>query len=136
MKLIISTIVTGVVFFLLGWLLWGIIFGDYFSKHYAAVSRGEDMKVWAMAVSNFLLAFFMALIYPKGFKGGSPFSEGFKFGIYMALLMAVPFVFMFWSSMNVPYQAAILDGILYGILVVIGGVIIGLIYGKQEKPTS
>ena len=42
-------------------------------------------KMWTFAVGSLLRAFFLALIYPKGYKGDSPAGEGFKFGFYIGL---------------------------------------------------
>ena len=137
MKLIISTIVVAILLFLLGWLFYGMIFMKFFSTHYALIQRTpEDMKLWSIGVGCLLEAFFLALIYPKGYKGGSPFSEGLKFGIYLGLLMGVPYVFFAWASMPVHYTAMIVDGAIMVVDIVLAGIVTGLIYGKIEKPAA
>ena len=54
------------------------------------------------------------------------------FGIYIGLLMSVPFVFYIWAQYPVTWQAALLDGILMLIMTIITGLVIGLVYGKIE----
>lgn len=137
MKLILSTIVVGIVFFLLGWLLYGMLFMNYFHEYYGHISRTEsDMKIWAFAVAGFVQAFFMYLIYSKGYQGGSPFMEGLKFGILIALFMGIPYVFYTWGGMPVTYMPVIVDSILMMVMLVIAGVLTGIIHGRREVKTA
>lgn len=137
MKLVISTIVVAILLFLLGGLFYAAIFADFFAKHYSAIQRSAaDMKMWAIAVGCLLEAFFLSLIYPKGYKGGSPFGEGFKFGIYFGLLMGVPYIFFAWAMMPVTYKALVVDGAITIFNTIVAGIVIGMIYGKMEKPST
>jgi hypothetical protein len=133
MRLILSTLVVGVVLFLLGWLLYGILFMDMYKQYFGEFMRPEyDMKIWAYAVANFSQAFFMYIIYSKGYKGGSPFLEGLKFGILISLFMGIPYMFMTWGGMRVSYQGVVFDAILFMILITIAGVLTGIIHGKKD----
>ena len=133
MKLILSAIVGGIVLFFLGWIFYVLIFGGFMMDNFGKIMRDPgDYKLWAVIVANFLEAFFLAWIYPKGYKGGAPAKEGFMFGIYIGLLMSVPFVFYIWAQYPVTWQAALLDGILMLIMTIITGLVIGLVYGKIE----
>jgi hypothetical protein len=138
MKLIISTIVGAIIFFFLGWLLYGVIFAGLFNDSYGVVMRSQgDYKLWSMIVANILEAFFLAWLYPKYYKGGSPAGEGFIFGIWMGFLLSLPMIFYVWASFQVKYVGALIDGIISFVLVVIVGLFIGLIYGKiaaKEAP--
>jgi hypothetical protein len=137
MKLILSTIIGGVVFFILGWILYGAIFMDFFAKHYGPIMRTpDDYKLWAIIVGGFVECFFLALIYPKGYSGGSPAKEGFMFGLLMGLLFSVPYVFFMWASHPVTYSAVIVDAIIMFVMTLIVAIVIGLVYGKIEKPAS
>ena len=137
MKLIISTIVVGILLFFLGFLAYGILLADYFKTHSAMAMRSpEDMKMWAFAVGSLLRALFLAMIYPMGYKGGSPAGEGFKFGLYIGLFFALPTVFFMWGGAPVSYQTAIVDGLANGIMILLAGFVTGLIYGKKEKPAA
>ncbi len=131
MKLILSTIIGGIVLFILGWVFYGMLFMKFMEEAYKNIMRPEtDMKLWAIAVANLLQAFFLAWIYPKGYKGGSPAKEGFMFGIYFGLLTSVPYVFYMWASFPIKWQTALVDGIIVGVMTLIVGLVIGLIYGR------
>ena len=138
MKLILSTIIGGIVFFILGWIIYGMILMNFMQENFGSMMRSpDDFKLWAIAVANLLQAFFLALIYPKGYKGGSPAKEGLVFGIYFGLLMSVPYVFYMWASYPIRWHAALIDGIVVGVMTVIVGLVIGLIYGRiGVKPAS
>ena len=131
MKLILSTIVGGIVLFILGWIFYVLIFGSFITENFGNIMRTpEDYKLWAVIVANFLEALFLAWIYPKGYKGGSPAKEGFMFGIDFGLLMSVPFMFYMWAQYPVTWQAALIDGLIMLVITIITGLVIGLVYGK------
>jgi hypothetical protein len=133
MKLVLSTIVVGIVLFLLGWLFYGILLMDYFKEYYGHITRGEaDMKIWAYFVGSLAQAFFMYLIYSKGYKGGSPLMEGFRFGAYISLFLGIPYVFFTWGGMPVKYQGVIVDGIIMIVMLIIAAVITAFIHGKKD----
>ena len=134
MKLILSAIVGGIVLFVLGWIFYVLIFGGFMMDNFGKIMRTpDDYKLWAIIVANFLEALFLAWIYPKGYKGGSPAKEGFMYGIYIGLLMSVPYVFYIWAQYPIKWQAALLDGVLMLIMTIITGLVIGLVYGKIER---
>jgi len=138
MKLILSTIVVGIILFLLGWLFYGIIFADFFKQYYGHISRAEgDMKIWAFIVASFVQAFFLYMIYSKGYQGGSPMMEGLRFGLLIAFFSAIPYILFTWGGMPVTYQAVIRDGIIIFVMLVIAGTLTGIIHGKREvKPAT
>ena len=138
MKLIISTIVAAIVLFILGWVIYGIILMEYFNTHMGHLMRPEtDMKIWAYAVANLLQALMLSIIYSRFFyEGVSPVKEGLTFGFLIGLFSALPYVFYFWAGMKVTWQPVLLDGVLMGIMIVIAGLVIGLVYGKTKVPPA
>lgn len=132
MKLILSTIVVGIVLFLLGWLIYGVLFAEYFNRFFGHISRpSADMKIWTFAVANFTQAFFMYLIYSKGYKGGSPVMEGFRFGIVIGLFIYIPYMFMTWGSMPVMARGVAADAIIGMFMTLIAAIITAIIHGKK-----
>jgi hypothetical protein len=133
MKLILSTIVVGVVLFLLGGLFFNFLFVDYFKVNFGSIMRGEhDLKLWAFAAGSVARALFLYIIYSKGYKGGSPFMEGFRFGVWMSLFFSIPYVLFMWGSTPVKYQPVILDGIINMVMIIIAGILTGIIHGRKS----
>ncbi len=132
MKLILSTIIVGIVLFLLGGLFFSLLFADYYKANFGFIMRSEsDFKMWAFAVGSLARAFFMYIIYSKGYAGGSPFMEGLKFGFWIGLFFAVPYVFFTWGGSPVHYQPVIIDGALNFVMILIAGIVTGIIQGRK-----
>ncbi len=108
--------------------------------YYTVTAEGH---VWAMtkAEPNFLLltlnhiifALLLAYIYPIGYKGGSPVTEGFRFGVLMGLIMFVPTGLVVRAAWEVPITAYFfLDIIVAAVVTGLMGIAIGIIYSRQQ----
>ena len=111
MKLIISTIVTAILFFLLGWLFYGVIFTGHLASMQHMMRPDADLKMWSIALGSLFQGLMLSVIYMRTYKGESPFKEGLIFGLLMGFLLALPYVFYVWGSYQVRYRAAIADGV-------------------------
>lgn len=132
-KLIISSVVTGAFLFFAGWLLWDVIFRDFFGKYYGHIQRGADVKLWAYAVANLSHAVLIYLIYSQMYREGSVFMNGLKYGVVISLFWSLPYVFLTWGGLTVTYTAVILDGALSFIILLIATVITAFIHGEKQK---
>jgi hypothetical protein len=134
MKLIISTVVVGIVLFLLGWLIYGILLAEYLKPFYGFMSRPDhDMKIWAFALASFVQAFFLYLIYSKGYQGGSPVAEGFRFGLWISLLWAIPYALFTWGGVKVSYKGVLPDAIAVGAMMFIACILTAIVHGKKAQ---
>lgn len=132
MKLIISTIVVGILLFLLGWLFYGILLAEYLKPFYASMQRPmEDMKIWAFGLASFVQAFFLYLIYSKGYQGGSPMAEGFRFGLWISLFTAIPYALFTWGGMAVSYKGVLPDAIVMAVMMMIACIVTAIMHGKK-----
>ena len=132
MKLVISTIVTAILFFLLGWLFYGVIFTGHLSSMQHLMRPDADLKMWSIALGCLFQGLMLSVIYMRTYKGESPIKEGFIFGILTGFLLALPYVFYVWGSYQVRYRAVIADGVGMGIRILIVCIVIGLIFGKKK----
>jgi hypothetical protein len=131
MKLILSAILGGLVLFIGGWLLYGVIYMALFPN------AATEPTLWKIALGCLTQALFMGVIYPHGYKGGSPAGEGFKFGIWIGLLLSIPYFFYMWSEPEpLAARALLLDAFFMGVLAVLAGIVIGLVYGKKPEPAA
>jgi len=89
-KFLLGGIVGGIAFFLLGYLIFGILLMDFMKTHSnatAGVFRTEgDMIWWSMVVGN--LAYGFLLSYVIGKAGAHSVGGGFKTGLITALLVS------------------------------------------------
>jgi hypothetical protein len=93
-----------------------------------------EMKIWVFYVVYAFIAFFLTLIFSKGYEGKG-ITEGVRFGFYVGMLMAVPMAYGTYASMPIPYSLA-LQWFLYGLIeYLIAGIVLSLVYGKQAMVT-
>ncbi|MBN2892920.1 MAG: hypothetical protein JXL97_13720, partial [Bacteroidales bacterium] len=64
MKILRGTIFGGIAFFLLGWLVYGMLLMDFMAanSNNCAARLDDEMIWWAMIVSNLILALFITLV--------------------------------------------------------------------------
>lgn len=132
MKLVVSTIVSAIVLFILGFLFYWIVFSTGHMGSYIHLLRpATDQKTWANIVGFLVQGFLMSYIYMKYYKGESPFKEGFLYGLYIGFLGSLPFLFFMWANYTVRYKAVVAEGLGMGFRILIAGIVIGLIFGKK-----
>ena len=136
MKLLISTVVAFVLFFLLGWLFYGIIFANHLSTLRVLMRPDSDMKMWAIMVGSLLQGLFLSILYMKTYKGENPIKEGFVFAAIMSMLMSFPYVFYMWGAYLAKYRAVLADGAGMAIRIFIVCFVIALIFGRKETATT
>jgi len=109
--------------------LWyGFIIADYNSIHFASVLRSVDtFSMQKITFGYILLPFFMALIYPFGYKGGKYINEGVKFGVLMGLFWAIPAAFINSGAYQFPIVPALVDAVYHVGEITIGGIAIALV---------
>ncbi len=136
MKLIISTIVGFLVLFLLGWLLYGMLFMNYFAEGYSAISRApESIRMWAIVVGCLVQAMLISLIYSKFFyTGESAVGQGLTCGIWLGMFATVPHIFFSYANMTIAgWQVLVVDGLIGGFMIVIASIAIAFVYGGKKE---
>lgn len=129
---ILGTLVGGVSFFLLGWLIFGLLLtgGMYSSETNSNIRPESDMIWWAMVLSNFIWAYFITwVIEIRGSQGAIP---GMMTGLYIGLLMTLAFDLGMYamSTMFPSGKDMVMDIVANSLLCAVVGLIIGLVVGK------
>ncbi len=136
-KIIVATIAGGVAYFLLGWLIYGILLMDFYTANtiqYAGLWK-EMPNLLLMFLSNLLGAFLLAFIFHR-WAGISTFSGGLTGGLILGLILALMWDLYFLSSMNLySVTLVVVDVIVSTIFTGIIGGLIGWIlgFGKKEE---
>ena len=133
-KLLIAAAASAAVMLVLA-ILWHIIIMDPFYAGELSFLQ-EVVSYDVIALAYLVLGALMAIVYPKGYTGGPPAAEGFRFGLVMGLICALP------AGMVV----AALTGTVSGAVVLveaawhmveqgIGGMVVGMVFGyRGERP--
>lgn len=137
-KFWIGGIVGGIIFFLLGWLIYGMLLMNYMNEHSAMskelhdqVFKPETQFNWAALIaSNILSGFLLAAIinWSKTYS----LAAGAKIGFVVGLLMCASIDLSFYSMSNMFTVEGMIADIAAGtVITCITGAIVGLVMGKS-----
>lgn len=133
-KILKGTVFGGIAYFLLGWLVYGILMADFSLNNYnqCANRPQADMIWWAMIVSNLVYALFLTLFLK--WSGGSGWLDGLKTGALFGLLFGVAIDLSFYSmtTMFSGIGAMAVDMLVTTIMAAILGAVIVLLWGKEK----
>ncbi|MSQ78476.1 MAG: DUF1761 family protein [Flavobacteriaceae bacterium] len=140
-KTLISGLIGGIAFFLLGYLIYGMVLMGMMEEHCSQamkdMSRKEaDFVWWALIVSNLLGGYLLALIFSWSNTNSmsSGMSRGAMVGLLMALMMDLQFYSMttMYSDTTIIWIDAAANVVMCGLV----GAIIGWWNGRGAKPAA
>ena len=120
-KAIIGGILTGVLAFFLGWLIFGFLLMDYYTSgmtQYSGLMKTEPV-MWAIAVSNLAYGILMGYIFSLG--NINTVKKGFVTGMIISFLFTLIMDLFFFAQFNLYSTSLILVDILAN--AVFGGIL-------------
>jgi hypothetical protein len=135
-KLLIGGITGGILFFLLGWLVYGMLLMDFMNSHQGAagnVQRAEsDMQYLYLVIGNMAMGFMLAYVFLKG--NVNSMMDGFITGGILGLLIAVSYDCMIYATSTVISKTAMAaDVAVMTVMTAIVGAIIAVVMGMGKK---
>ncbi|MGN6248463.1 MAG: DUF2177 family protein [Ginsengibacter sp.] len=126
----------GAAFFLLGYLFYGTLFSDFFSKNAGSatgVARQMDQFVWwALILGNLLFGFLLSYVENKA--NIRTLGAGLVAGAILGILFAASYDFTSYGTSNLMTMKSVLaDIVILGIMAAISGAIVGLVRGMMGK---
>jgi len=136
-KLLLATVVLGVVANVLDWIVHGLILhGPYYSQ-LTSLFRQDAPMAW-MIIGDFVWALVFVWVYSRvysSFSGGP--KGGATYGLYVGILVNFPAnLFLNLGFVGFPYGLAWIWTIWGIIFAVIAGAIAGAIYKKEAAPAA
>lgn len=133
-KILRGTVFGGIAYFLLGWLVYGILLADFSLSNYnQCMNRpSADMVWWALILSNLVFAGLLTL-WLNG-AGASGWIDGLKYGALFGLLFGLSIDLSFYSmtTMYNSIGAMVLDIVITTIFTAVLGLVIVLVWGKDK----
>lgn len=134
-KFLPAVIVSSVLAFLGGWLIFGIIFSDYYSSamtSQAVVLLKTPMNLWATAISTLAGALLFTWVVQK--TNNMTFARGFTASLWVSFLLMTIFNLSVYASWNIYDIGFVIGDIGVGAIFwgLIGGVA-GAILGTDKK---
>ena len=140
-RVLAATLAGGVAFFVLGFIIYGLVLDPLVMKpamNPEAAKLMKDPPSWIpLVLSNFVTAFLFAYIFEK-WATIRTFVGGMSAGAVIYFLIALSMQLMFAAFMSISHgpAPAIADVIGSAILGALGGGVIGLVLGAMNKGTT
>jgi hypothetical protein len=132
-KILKGTVFGGIVYFLLGWLVYGILMADFSLTNYnQCMNRpSADMIWWAIILSNLIYALFLTLVLK--WSGAKGWMDGLKTGALFGLLFGVTIDLSYYSmtTMFISISSMLVDMIVTTAMAAVIGTVIVLTWGKK-----
>ena len=133
MRILRGTVTGGVVFFLLGWLVYGVLLMSYMTANMnqCAARPMEEMVWWSMIASSFLTGLLLTMVLK--WAGAKAIVDGAKTGAIFGILIASSIDLGFWSmtKMYNNFTVLVVDVVVYTVMMAVVGAIIVLLWGKE-----
>jgi hypothetical protein len=134
MKILRGTIFGGIIYFLVGWLVYGMLLMGYYSESMNTCMNRPDgeMIMWAMVVSNLLFALLLTLIL--NWANAKTAFDGLRIGAIFGVLysLALNLSFLSMSTMFKSYTIIAVDAIVTSLFFGIVGLGIVLLWGRKS----
>ncbi len=137
-KLFIGGFTGGILFFFLGWLVYGMLLTDFMEKNAGTatgVSRGEDVVMWALVLGNLLFGFLLSYIFVRA--GISSFGSGLATGAIIGLLFSASIDLIMYGTTNLMNTTAIAaDVAAFTVISAITGGVVGALLGTGQRTNA
>lgn len=132
-KLAIGGIVGGILFFLLGWLIYGMLLMDFMKNHPGVISGYDKAEpdMLYLIIGNLASGFLMAYIFVKA--GINSLMGGLITGAVVGLLMAASMDCIMYATTNLVSKNMMMADVLAATAMsAIVGAVTGLVLGKVK----
>jgi hypothetical protein len=134
-KRIMATLAGFVVFFFMGFLLYGMLLMDFFMTN-AGTATGvyrEDAEMvwWALALGNLLQAYLLVYIFGK-WANITTFGSGLQAGAMIGLILGLGYDLTMYGTSNISnLTATLVDPLVVALMMGVTGGVIGVVLGRK-----
>jgi hypothetical protein len=135
-KFLIGTITGGIVYFLLGFVVYALAFDQFFIAHAGSatgVTKTEAMQYWPLFLGNIGHAALLSYIFLK-WANVKSFLAGLSAGAAIGFFMTLGHNLIQYDTTNImDITGALADVIVYTIITSITGGVVGAVLGMRSK---
>lgn len=141
-KFFFALIVSSALAFFGGWLIFGIVFMDYYASSTSELAKTlmkSPSNMWGIAISNIAWALLITWVLQK--TGSTTMMKGFMTSLWVSFLVSVAFdvsIYSFWNIYDIRFMIVdiILSTLFWGIIGGVSGAILGSGQKVMTKVTS
>ena len=113
-----------------GFLVYGMALAPEFARYPSVYRSNEDGQAFLpLMFAGLLIAIVcVAIIYAKGYEGGSGAAEGLRFGIVLGVFVVFAFAGVNYAVLNIGRKLAVMTAAAGFVEWLVIGTIIGLVY--------
>lgn len=133
-KILLGGIAGGIVFFLLGYLFYGVLFMSFFEANSGDLGKlmKETPTWWALILGNLFWGILLAFIFQQ-WASISTFVGGLKGGAVIGVLAALSFDLTQFATMNGSTLTAVfVDVLIVTAMTALAGGVVGLVLGRGK----
>jgi len=135
MKILRGTLIGGVAYLRIGWLVYGVLLYNFFSPmtNNCANRPDGEMIWWAMILSNLLIALFLTLLLK--WSGARRITDGLKTGALFGALFTGTIDLSLYSmtTMYLSLLPIVIETLVSAAVFAVVGMIIALTWGKTKE---
>ena len=134
-KFALGTAAAFVVGFALSFVWHSMLMAGVYESTSAGAAR-ETPILWAVIAGYLLVASIMAYMYPKGYDGGSPVAEGFKFGAMIGIVWWLASQLVLYGALESTFTLVYVDGGWHIFEQGCSGIALAMVYGRGTAKGS
>lgn len=139
-KFLVSGIVGGIVSFFGGYLIYGLLLADFFSKNAGTATNvmrlPEEMIWWAMMLGSICMGLLLSYIFNR-WANITSLGAGASAGFVIGLLMTAGFDLLMYGNSNLSnLTATCVDIVCGGVMGAITGAAVGMMNGMGRKAAA
>ena len=131
----LSLVVVFILIFILDMVFYGFLVGERYTS-LPCMKSEKEMSISLTILAQLIAALLFVLFYHRVLHpmGGTSFcGSGLHFGLFIGLIMAIPYILFMIGGSTYPKDLVVYEGIQWIIKYALAGLLVALLHGKRKE---